>query len=242
MALKNYLLFFPFFLFNWATLAQGNTVYRTLYWFRYYNQTQLTAKTFLHVEVDERRLMNPDLQFQLFMHIHLHRRISKSVDLAAGFTYARTNSSKSNDLVVPELRPFQEVNYSRPLFFKIQGQVRYRLDERFIHNSNKIELQDGYTFVLRHRFRFQLSKVLKKFESGKILSAKISDEIMLNSHPETVDTFGQNRVYGGLELQLNKNWSTEIGYLNLYQAAYGGDYLAGDIVRCTVYHRLSLVP
>ena len=222
------------------SLAQGNTVYRTLYWLRYYNQTQLSANTFLHVEVDERRLMNPDLQFQFFMHIHLHRRISKSVDLAAGFTYARTNSSKNNDLVVPELRPFQEVNYSRPLFFKIQGHIRYRLDERFIHNNDKIELQDGYTFVLRHRFRFQLSRVLKKFESGKVLSAKISDEIMLNS-TGNANTFDQNRIYVGVEWQFCKKWSGEFGYLNLYQTASANEYFDRDILRFTLYHRLSLV-
>lgn len=223
------------------TFGQGNTTHQTLYWVRYYNQTQLSSKYTLHFEVDERRQINPNLQFQLFSHIHLHRRFSKLIDVAAGFTYATTNSSKNPNLAVPELRPFQEINLSKPFSKKIQLQFRYRFEQRFVHNNDRIELTEGYNFFFRHRFRLQASMTLKKFENGKTIIAKLSNEIMLNQGSGAANSFDQNRIYLGAEFQFNKKWSIELGYLNLYQSASDNNYFARDIMRCTMYHRLSLV-
>lgn len=221
--------------------GQSNTSHQTLYWIRYYNQTQFSSTYTLHFEVDERRLINPDIQFQIFSHLHLHRRFSKLIDIAAGFTYAATNSSKNRDLAVPELRPFQEINFSQPISQKIQLQFRYRFEQRFIHNNNKLELQDGYNFSFRHRLRLQGSMTLKKFENGKTIIGKLSEEIMLNQGSIAPSSFDQNRVYVGMEFHFNKKWSMELGYLNQYQLANGGEYFAGDIMRWTVFHRLSLL-
>jgi hypothetical protein len=238
--LKNSLLLFCL-LASGLSFGQGNTVHQSLYWIRYYNQTQLSASYTLHIELDERRLIDPALQFQFFAHAHLHKRFSKWIDVAAGFTYATTNSSKNPNLAVPELRPFQEINFSQPISKKIQLQFRYRFEQRFIHNNNKLELQDGYNFFFRHRFRLQGSMTVKKFESGKTIITKLSEEIMLDQGSGAINSFDQNRVYLAAEFQFNKKWSVELGYLNLYQSASGGDYFARDIMRWTVFHRLSLL-
>jgi hypothetical protein len=238
--LKNTLLLFFYFV-SVLTYGQGNTAHQTLYWIRYYNQTQLSSKYTLHIELDERRLVDPATQFQLFTHAHLHRRFSKSVDVAAGFTYATTNSSKNPNLAMPELRPFQEINFSQPISKKIQLQFRYRFEQRFIHNNNKLELQDGYNFFFRHRFRLQGSMTVKKFENGKMIIAKLSDEIMLSQGSNAPNSFDQNRAYVGVEFQFNKKWAVELGYLNQYQSASGNDYFTRDIMRWTVFHRLSLL-
>lgn len=219
--------------------SQNNTVHQSLYWLRYYNQTQLSPKYTLHVEVDERRFFNPDLQSQLFSHAHLHRKILKAFDVGVGFTQANTNSNKNNNLVVPEWRLFQEVSFTQLLVKKVQGQLRYRVEERYIHNSNALELMDGYNFILRHRFRLQFVLPLKKFKSGRSFILKLSDEIMLNS-TANAKAFDQNRIYGGIEWQFSKKWSSELGYLNQYQSAPANDF-DRDIIRYTLYHRLSLV-
>ncbi|MFM9839701.1 MAG: DUF2490 domain-containing protein [Cyclobacteriaceae bacterium] len=223
------------------SFGQGTSTHQSLYWIRYYNQTQLSSKYTLHFEVDERRQINPDIQFQLFAHAHLHRRFSKLIDVAAGFTYATTNSSKNPNLAVPEFRPFQEINFSQPISKKIQLQFRYRFDQRFIRNNDKIELTDGYTFSFRHRFRLQCSMTVKKYESGKTIIVKLSDEIMLSQGSNAPNSFDQNRVYAGVEFQFNKKWAVELGYLNQYQSASGNNYFARDIMRWTVFHRLSLL-
>jgi hypothetical protein len=239
--LKNTLLLI-FILISELIYGQGTTTHQSVYWIRYYNQTQLSDKYTLHFELDERRLINPDIQFQLFTHAHLHRRFSKSIDMALGFTYALTNSSKNPSLVVPELRPFQEVNFSQPISRKVQLQFRYRFEQRFVRNNDKVQLMDGYTFSFRHRFRLQASITVKKFENGKTIIAKLSDEIMFSQGSNVLNSFDQNRAYVGAEFQFNKRWAVEFGYLNQYQSASGSDYFARDIMRCTVFHRLSLLP
>jgi Protein of unknown function (DUF2490) len=236
--LKNILLISFLFV---TTFSLGQS-HQSLYWIRYYNQTQLNSKYTLHFEVDERRQFDPNLQFQLFSHIHLHRRFSKLVDVAVGFTYATTNSTKNPSLIVPELRTFQEVNFSKQISKKVQFQFRYRFEQRFAHNNDKIELTDGYNFFLRHRFRLQGSMPIKKFESGKAIIAKLSDEVMFNHGANAPNSFDQNRAYGGVEFQFNKKIAVELGYLNQHQAGSGSEYVDRDILRCTVYHRLSLLP
>ena len=231
---------FVVFLFPALACAQSNTVHQSLYWLRYYNQTRLSTKYTLHVEVDERRFVNPDLQSQFFIHAHLHREISKNLDTGVGLTYANTNSNKNNTLVVPEWRPFLEVSFTQLLFKKIQGQLRYRVDERYIRNNTVLGLADGYNFILRHRFRLQFVMPLKKFESDRSLMLKVADEIMLNS-TGNANTFDQNRIYVGVEWQFCKKWSGEFGYFNLYQTASANEYFDRDILRFTLYHRLSLV-
>ncbi len=238
--MKNALFLF-FVLSSGLIYGQSNTTHQTLYWIRYYNQTQLSSTYTLHFEVDERRLINPDIQFQIFSHLHLHRRFSKLIDIAAGFTYAATNSSKNRDLAVPELRPFQEINFAQQIFQKIQLQFRYRFEQRFVHNNDKIELTDGYAFSFRHRLRLQGSMNVRKFESGKTIIAKLSDEIMLSQGSTVPNLFDQNRIYTGVEFQFNKKWSIELGYLNQYQSASSNDYFARDIMRWTVFHRMSLL-
>lgn len=218
-----------------------STTHQSLYWIRYYNQTQLNPKYTLHIELDERRLINPERQFQLFVHAHLHRRFSKKIDVAAGFTFAGTNATKNPQLIVPELRPFQEINGSQQIGKKLQLQFRYRLDERFIHNNDKLELQDGYGFFVRHRFRIQSNLTLKKFENDRVIILKLSEEVMFNQGNGVSRAFDQNRIYVGSELQWNDKWATELGYLSLFQSSSEVDFFARDIIRLTVYHRLSLL-
>ncbi len=218
-----------------------STTQQSLYWIRYYNQTQFNSKYTLHIELDERRLINPDRQFQLFVHAHLHRRFSKWIDAAAGFTFAGTNATKNPQLIVPELRPFQEINVSQQIIKKLQLQFRYRLDERFIRNYDKLELQDGYGFFVRHRFRIQCNVEIKKFENDRAIILKLSEEIMFNQGNGVSRTFDQNRVYLGGELQWNNKWATELGYLNLFQSSGEVDFFTRDVIRLTVYHRLSLL-
>lgn len=237
--MKNSLILFCV-LFSDLSFGQSTTQ-QSLYWIRYYNQTQLNSKYTLHIELDERRLIIPDRQFQLFVHAHLHRRFSKRIDAAAGLTFAGTNSTKNPQLIVPEFRPFQEINVSQQIVKKLQLQFRYRLDERFIRNNDKLELQDGYGFFIRHRFRLQCNLTFIKLENDRAMILKLSEEVMFNQGNGVSRTFDQNRIYLGVELQWNEKWATELGYLNLFQSSSEVDSFARDIIRLTVYHRLSLL-
>lgn len=159
------------------------------------------------------------------------------MDFAAGGSYINTNSTKNLSLAVPELRAFQEMSLTKPLG-KWQGQFRYRLDERFIHNNDRVVLTEGYRFSLRHRFRFQFYRVIKKISDTKSLALRLSEEIMLHTG-NVPHTFDQNRIFASLEYRFNKRWSIESGYLNLYQARTDNGYFDRHIIRFTVHHKLD---
>lgn len=189
--------------------------------------------------MDERRLVNPSRQFQLFAHIHLNYLIKPWIEIGAGGNFNWTNSNQNNALRVPEWRPWQEVNLIKPLPRNFQFQYRYRLDERFIHNNDGQALTDGYRFNLRHRFRAQVLYSLKPANRNKSWIFRVSDEVMVNTG-DVRDTFDQNRIYGSVQYPVSTNWSTEIGYLNLYQSRARDDgYFDRHVIRISFYHKID---
>jgi hypothetical protein len=219
--------------------GQNNSTNLKQYWVRYYNQLHLKNNFSLHSEVDERRNFQAPHQSQFFIHIHLHYRVKPWLDVAAGQNFNLTDSPVNPSLEVPEWRPWQEVSVLSNTDKKLLFQFRYRLDERFIHNNNKVELEEGYHFNLRHRFRFQAGTKLFTFEKNRNLAIRVSDEIMVNTG-DVPRLFDQNRMYYGLELTLSNQWSIEGGYLNIVQPLNDSEYLTRNIIRTTFYHRLSL--
>jgi Protein of unknown function (DUF2490) len=207
-------------------------------WFRYYNQTQISDRYVLHAEVDERRILNPSKQFQFFTHLHLHYRVKPWLDVAAGFNFNLTNSPVNSSLTVPELRPWQEVTLTKKIQREGLFQFRYRLDERFIHNNNKEVLLDGYHFNWRHRFRIQFSKPIVEFNDHRMLTLKLSDEVMLNSG-DVPRLFDQNRLFASLEIKFNDHWSFESGYLNILQPITDKVFYERHVIRSTLHHRIG---
>jgi len=218
-----------------AVHAQDKYTQQGSYWIRYYNQSQISDRTVIHFQVDERRLLNPSRQFQFFTHLNINCRMKSWLEVGAGLNFNWTNVK---DLKVPEWRPWQEANIILPMPREWQFQFRYRLDERIIHNNNKVVLTDGYGFYLRHRFRVQFSRELKKISETKSLSMRLSNEFMVNTG-DAPFTFDQNRVYAGLEYRFSKHWSVETGYLNIFQSRTDDSYYIRHTIRVTVYHKLD---
>jgi hypothetical protein len=224
---------------SFGSAGQQKFISQGQYWIRYYNQARLSAKTILHVEVDERRKLNPSGQFQFFMHVHVHRKFKPWLDAAAGGNFNYTQSTVNTALAVPEWRPWQEFN----LFSNAAGkrrstwQFRYRLDERFIHNNDKIELLPGYYFALRHRFRVMWQIPITSPSKKQGLSMRVAGEVMFNSN--TGRRFDQSRVFIAGEWRFNEQWVLESGYLNLIQPKNSEQYFDRHIIRTTIYHRIQ---
>jgi len=218
-----------------VVFAQDEYVQQGSYWIRYYNQSQISDRTVIHFQLDERRLVNPDRQFQLFTHLNVNYKVKPWLEVGAGLNFNWTDVNKN--VRVPEWRPWQEANIILPMSGKWQFQFRYRLDDRFIHNNNKVDLTEGYHFYFRHRFRVQFSRELKISDTKRALM-RFSDEIMLNTG-DAPFTFDQNRVYAALEYPFSRHWSVETGYLNILQSRTDDTYYIRHTIRVTVYHKLD---
>jgi Protein of unknown function (DUF2490) len=242
---KTYLL--PiFYLLCFGLYAQTKQVTnQSLYWLRYYNQLSINKKWTWHNEFEDRRFFENNQQQQFIVHSRLHYKIFQNADVAFGLTYSLQSPQDPNstsDLVVPEIRPVQEINFSNPITQRLTIQHRLRIDERFIHKNDSKVLLEGYDFNFRFRYRFQASYKLSKGESTTPTILKVADELMINAGEKIVyNQFDQNRTYVGIEQGLSKNIAIELGYLHWYQQrASGYQFFDRDIIRLTIYHKIKL--
>ena len=204
---------FALLLYSTNTKAQ---IRQDLYWLRYYIQLKINNKYSWHSEIEDRRFFSNNTQQHLIMHSRFYYKFAKSTDLAIGFTYSLQSPqipSVGAGLIVPELRPNQEMNWSHPLLKNWLLQQRLRVEERFMRNNNGKVLEDGYKFDLRFRYRLQLNYVVNSLNTENTTTLKLSNETMLS----TARSFDQNRLYFALEKNFSKTVSAEIGYLHLYQ-------------------------
>lgn len=225
-------------------LGQKSTINQNLYWLRYYNQFTLDKKFVWHNELEERRFFDKNRLNNLIIHSRLHYNLKPNTEIAIGLTYSLQNPQDPNstsNLIVPEIRPVQEFNYTMRINNKLSLQQRLRIDERFIRKNDGEKLLDGYSFNFRFRLRFQLIYKLKEEKNKNQTTLKIADELMINAGKDIVyNQFDQNRIYIGIQQELNKNVALELGYLKLHQQkASGNQFLNRDIVRLSLYHRLT---
>ncbi len=230
--------------FSTLLKAQESITHQNLYWTRYYNQYSFNSKLSWHNEADMRRFLENNKLQQFIFHSHVHYKVLPSLDVAMGLTYSRQNPQfpdATTDLVVPEIRPFQEITHSQALSKRFTLSHRFRLDERFVSKNDGKVLLDGYDFNLRYRYRIQGVCNLSKKEDKTPTTAKIADELMLNSGENIIyNHFDQNRIYLGVEQSISPSLSVELGYLRWFQQRSSGkDFFDRNIYRLTIYHRLK---
>jgi hypothetical protein len=241
--------FYYFLLFSLLTTANltaqsdKNIDHQSILWTRYNNQLTLSDKWSLHSEFDNRLFTQPVQENLYVIRIQGRYKINNRLETGAGFAYF------SVDTQVPEINP----NYNTPEYRgqqditwklnrnKVTFMQRFQLEERFIHNANKVELLPGTTFSWRFRYRLQADYTFWKKEK-QLLKAVVSDEIMFNFGKKIIkNTFDQNRIYAAIHYGLNSNLAFEIGYLNSFQRrASGIDYFNRDIIRLSIFHKIKI--
>jgi hypothetical protein len=234
------------FILNFGIKAQTKQVTnQSLYWIRYYNQLSLSEKWTWHNEFEDRRFFEHNQQQHFIIHSRMHYKILQNADVALGLTYSLQSPQDPNaksDLVVPEIRPVQEINYGTSITKRLTIQHRLRIEERFIQKNNGKVLSDGYDFNFRFRYRLQANYKLTKEESKKPTTLKLSNELMINAGNTIVyNQFDQNRACLGIEQSLSKNVSVELSYLHWFQQrATGYQFFDREIIRFTIYHKIKL--
>ena len=242
------LLLVTVWLFSGAVQAQETKqiTNQNLIWYGYFNTLNFSEKFFLTTEFQERHFVLPFAQSQFLIRPHLHRKLNDGWDVALGMCvfWQNTNDPYKTSITVPELRPHLEFNQKQKLK-RINIEHRYKLESRFFHNTNaaRTDLEDGYFFGnFRFRYRLQLVIPLIRYNNEGSLKLKISDELLINAgHSIVLNTFDQNRFYAGINSDITKNISFEIGYLNWFQKRVtDADYYNRHILRFTLSHRINL--
>ncbi len=227
--------------------AQKSITTQSLIWYGYFQTIQFSSNYYWQSEIQERHFINPIEQHQLMIRGHLHKLLGNSGwETSAGmciFLQSPNDPISPNRLITPELRPHIEFANKQKLNH-ISLDHRYRMEGRFFHNTNmdKTELEEGFGFGnYRFRYRLQATIPILKIDSKRSLRLKVSDEIHINLGSKIIkNVFEQNRIYGGISIDLLSNLALDLGYLNWFQQRSSGDFYNRNIFRITVFHKIKL--
>lgn len=238
-------IFFLLLLTPVLSLAQKQTEYTEQAWFGYLNQTRLTNRSGiwldLHFRLNDHFVKEPAIGMARLGYIFY---VNDQNRLAAGYAYI-TQYSNSNGLPnVPEHRLWQQFQwFEKKKWLSIMQYVR--LEERFRRKVEEGELVDEYTYTSRVRYAMAFTIPLKG-EPGapKTPFVFINNELMINFGSEIVNNyFDQNRFFVGLGYQFTKNLNASVGYLNVFQQLPAAStFRHVDGIRIFVFHNLDLRP
>lgn len=220
-----------------------NSDHQSLLWTRYYNQLTINNKWSIHTEFDNRIFINPTTENLYVLRTHARYKINSEFEIGGGFSYFSVTTQipeVTYDFRIPEYRGQQDITWKKEYGNTTLNQ-RVQIEERFIHNANKVGLLPGTTYYWRFRYRLQGEYSFWKKES-QYLRTIVYDELMINGGKNVVyNTFDQNRIYAAMQYGLNKNSAFELGYLKSFQQrASGVDYFDRDIIRFTFFHKIKL--
>lgn len=235
------LIFLSSFILNAQT--EKNVDHQSLIWTRYYNQLTISKKWAIHTEFDNRSFTNPVKHNLYVARIQGRYKLNEQFETGAGFAYFLVSTQDPNidlNYELPEYRAQQDISWKQNIN-KIKILQRFQIEERFIQNANKLEMLSGTTFYWRFRYRIQGTYEIWK-KDNLSFKAIIYDELMVNAGEKIIkNTFDQNRIYGAMQVDINKNTTLELGYLNSFQQRSNGiDYFNRDIIRFSFYQKINL--
>lgn len=210
-------------------LAPAQTLHQQGYWGRLYLRTHVGKRLTLHTEAEERRFVFPDRQWQFITNHHLHFRASPVWDTALGGTYL---SQPLRGVSVPERRVFEEISATLPLPHQFRFQTRLRVEQRWLGQLVGTDLSNDWAHATRFRGRLQLECLL-----SSAWKVRTSNEVMVNN-----GKFDQDQLYAVAERQLGAGFTTELGYLHIWQQRSANlGYYARDVLRLTLAKDLWLL-
>lgn len=211
-------------------------------WLGYFNQTRLTDKWGIWLDLHARRIDFMDRWNTFIIRPGVTYYLNDHARLTAGYAFVEQYPAVGLKTIRPEHRLWQQINWTHRAR-KIQTSQWIRVEERFIRKVANDALQDGHTFNYRFRYAITVLVPLKGdfIEPGTPFFA-FNDEIHMNAGKQiTYNYFDQNRFFVGLGYQFSKTLSAQLGYMNLFQQLpTGNQFNNNHVLRLFVYHNLDL--
>jgi hypothetical protein len=212
-------------------------------WLAYFNQTRLTNKFGLWLDVHYRRTDNfVERPFQLMFRPALTWFITNNLRANAGYAFVNHFPAKNLETSRPEHRSWQQIWWNQ----KYTGLTMLqwlRLEQRFNRKIANDVLEDGYNYGNRVRYNISFSIPLKGKELVKGTPfISVANELFVNFGDKVVyNTFDQNRFSVSIAYQINANTNAQLGYLNVFQQeAAGNKYMISHGVRLFVLQNIDL--
>lgn len=244
MRLKTILVLF-LMLGSASCFAQKNIEYDEQTWFGYLNQTRITNRSGiwldLHLRIGDSFIKQPTLGMIRGGYIFY---LNDQNRLAAGYAHITQYAVTGNAPNVPEHRLWQQIQWFEKKNWLSLMQYA-RLEERFRRKVEANELISDYSFNYRVRYAIAFTIPLKgKPGDPHTPFVFVNNEVMINFGSEIVNNyFDQNRFFVGLGYQFTKNLNAHLGYLNVFQQLpTPGTFRHVDAIRLFVFHNLDFRP
>ncbi len=222
---------------------EKNTEYTEQTWFGYFNQTRLTNRSGIWLDLNLRLNDNfiKEPAVSIFRGAYIFY-LTDQTRLAAGYAYVTQYAHLAGAPDMPEHRLWQQVQwFEKKNWLTLMQWVR--LEERFRRKVVAGELSSSdYNFNYRVRYTMAFTIPLK----GKTVEPKtpfifINNELMVNFGSEIINNyFDQNRFFVGVGYQFTTHLNAQIGYLNVFQQLPApNSFRHIDAIRLFVFHTLD---
>ena len=187
--------------FSFLSKAQDTGENRLGAWYMYFGTNKVSDKLSIHTEAQFRFFESTSSFNQLLLRTGLNYHISERAIATLGYGYINTDGTFEDppgEENSNEHRIFQQFILKNTVG-KFKFEHRYRIEQRFIDFGDRSDTQ--------HRGRYRLL-ITYPLNDHWFLSAY--DEIFINFQDPL---FGQNRLYGAVGYQFNKDINVQLGYL-----------------------------
>jgi hypothetical protein len=225
---KKWLIIIPLIWLSFPIFSQNiekRTINENQLWLGYFNQTRLSNKAGVWLDVHHRRkdnLIKRPTQ-QLFRPAIIYY-LKDNIRFYGGYVYSLNYPEPEQTTLRPEHRPWQQFWWTKK--YSAFSTVQYiRLEQRFVGKVINDKLINDYTFNYRARYNFTLFVPMlgKEIKPG-VPFLFVIDEVFVNFGKEiTNNYFDQNRFFTGVGYQFSQHTHMQLGYLNILQQKSSGD-------------------
>ncbi|HET9053077.1 MAG TPA: DUF2490 domain-containing protein [Cyclobacteriaceae bacterium] len=236
-------LFLFFVLLPFVSFSQAKqTDYAEQAWFGYMNQTRLTHRSGiwldLHLRLNDDFIKQPAVSILRGAYIFY---LNDQNRLAGGYAYITQYAPHDDVPNIPEHRLWQQVQWVKQKN-RLNLMQWVRLEERFRRKVAEGQLTPGYNFNYRTRYALAVTVPLK----GKVVAPRtpfvfVNNELMINFGSGIVyNYFDQNRFFAGVGYQFTGKLNAHLGYLKIFQQLpEPATFRQTDAVRLFVFHNLD---
>lgn len=238
---KRYLLLLTL-LFTVPAYAQKKVDNQTGFWAGYINQTRITDKWGIWLDIHGRRTDFMDRWAAQIIRPGITYFASDQLRFTAGYAFTRTYPAPGLSTVRPENRLWQQVFYTTR-HKRLSTSQWIRIEERFNRKIENDQLQPGHNFNFRFRYFLNLMVPLNTdYLEPRSVFFVFNDEIHINAGKEiTYNVFDQNRLFLGLGYQFTKSFNLQAGYMNQFQQLPSGiRFNNNHVFRVFAFHNLDL--
>lgn len=209
-------------------------------WLGYYNSIIINSKWSVNSDLQFRTKNEVKDYSQALVRADVSYKLKDRLTISVGFAHFRYFLTKEKTR--GEWRPWQELKLTDKVG-NCKLTHRLRVEQRFNKTVKNSEATNNYQFNFRFRYRLDLRyPVIKEKETGNNLFLLVGNEVMVNAGNNiNYNYFDQDRLYAGINYELNKKVSFQIQYMHIWQQASNGLTLySNNVLRFNIYHTISL--